>query len=413
MRQGDPISPNLFVIGMEALNLLIQHAVEGNFFSGSRVAIRGGEGEIISHLFYVDDTFLFCEPNKDQMKFLNWTLMWFEVMSGLRINLNKSENIPIGPVDNVAELTLELSCGIGSFPISYLGLPLGASHNSTGVWDSVEERFQKRLASWKMQYISKGGRITLIRSTLSSFPIYYLSLFRMPQKICTRLERIQRQFLWGGGSLEKKPHLVKWVTVCTEKKKGGLCLRKFSRLNKVLLCKWSWRFANERYALWRKVISSKYEETSGGWHTYDIKGGFGVRLWKEIRKEWPLFLQNVAFSLGGGRRISFWKDIWCGEEALYSLFPSMFLPAMQKDAMVANLWNWVREEGGWSPTFLRSFNDWEMEEVERFLSSIHKKKIRPWIEDKLLLKGSSHDNFSVRTMYSGLDLSFEIDFPSR
>ena len=90
-----------------------------------------------------------------------------------------------------------------------------------------------------MQYISKDGRITLIRSTLSSLLIYYLSLFRISQKICTRLERIQRKFLWGGGSLEKKPHLVKWAIVCTEKKKGGLGVRNFSRLNKALLCKWS------------------------------------------------------------------------------------------------------------------------------------------------------------------------------
>ena len=65
---------------------------------------------------------------------------------------------------------------------------------------------------------------------------------------------------------------------------------------------------------------------------------------------------------------------------LCSSFPSIFLLALQKDAMVIDLWNWVREEGGWSPTFLRSFNDWEMEEVERFLSSIHRKKIRLGIE---------------------------------
>ena len=71
LRQGDPISPYLFMIGMEALSLLIQHAVDGNYLSGSKVAIREGEGEVISHLFYADDTLLFCEPNKDQMKFLS------------------------------------------------------------------------------------------------------------------------------------------------------------------------------------------------------------------------------------------------------------------------------------------------------------------------------------------------------
>ena len=98
--------------------------------------------------------------------------MWFEAVSGLRINLNKSEIIPIGHVVNVEELASELGCSVGSLPTSYLGLPLGANHKALGVWDSVEERFQKRLL----------GRFStgLIRSTLSSLPIYYLSLFRMP-----------------------------------------------------------------------------------------------------------------------------------------------------------------------------------------------------------------------------------------
>ena len=102
--------------------------------------------------------------------------MWFEAVSGLRINLNKNQIIPIRPVVNVEELASKLGCGVGSLPTSYLGLPLGANHKALGVWDSVEERFRKRLASWKIQYISMGGRLTLIRSILSSLPIYYLSL---------------------------------------------------------------------------------------------------------------------------------------------------------------------------------------------------------------------------------------------
>ena len=103
--------------------------------------------------------------------------MWFDAMSGLKINLNKSEITPIGYVTNAEELVSELGCKIGSLPTTYLGLPLGAKHKALGVWDSVEERFRKRLASWKIQHISKGGRVTLFRSTLSILPIYYLSLF--------------------------------------------------------------------------------------------------------------------------------------------------------------------------------------------------------------------------------------------
>ena len=191
--------------------------------------------------------------------------MWFEAMSGLKINLAKREIIPIGPVTNLVELASELGCNIGSFPTSYLGLPLGAKHKALGVWDSIEERYRKRLAAWKTQYISKGGRITLIHSTLSNLPIYHLSLFRMPQKVCARLERIQRQFLWGGGSApEKKILLVSWATVCSEKSKGGIGLKSFSKLNKALLSKWSWRFANNKNALWRKAICCKFGESIGG-----------------------------------------------------------------------------------------------------------------------------------------------------
>ena len=132
---------------------------------------------------------------------------------------------------------------------------------------------------------------------------------------------------------------------------------------------------------------------------------------RKSAKEWPLLLQNSAFSLGNGRRIRFWKDVWCGEEVLCSLFPSMFSLAVQKDAMVSDMWNHFREEGGWAPTFLRPLNDWEMEEVGSFLSFIHMKKIRLEIEDNLLVKGSRLGNFLVRTMYNGLDSSVDIDFP--
>ena len=398
---------------MEALTRLLNRAVDGNYLSGSKIAGRDGVVYVISHLLYADDTLLFCGASKNQLKYLSWILMWFEALSGLKINLNKSEILPVGPVDNVSDLAVELGCGIGSLPSSYLGLPLGASHKALGVWDTVEDKFRKRLASWKSQYISKAGRLTLIQSTLSSLPIYCLSLFRMPASICSRLEKIQREFLWSGGSLAKKTHLVNWKTVCSEKKKGGLGLRRFSILNKALMRKWCWRFANERESLWRKVIRSKFGEDYGGWSSGDIKGGFGVGLWKEIRKEWTHLFQNTYLDLGNGSRISFWKDAWCGEEALSLTFPYLFRLTAQKNARVADLWNWESGEGGWNPIFLRSFNNWEMEEVDRFLQILCRKQINPLMEDKIIFKGSRNDGFSVKIMYRVLDCSPQVVFPSR
>ena len=135
---------------------------------------------------------------------------------------------------------------MGNLPSTYLGMPLGAPFKSVGAWDGIEERFRKRLAMWKRQYISKGGRITLIRSTLSNLPIYFMSIFQLPRAARMRLEQIQKDFLWGGGALEQKLHLVRWPIVCEDKSKGGLGVKSHGSFNKALLGKWVWRFANEK-----------------------------------------------------------------------------------------------------------------------------------------------------------------------
>ena len=118
---------------------------------------------------------------------VSWLLMWFEAILGLRINLDKSEILPMGIVENVEMLALELGCKVEALPSTYLGLPLGAPHKVVAVWDGVEERIRKRLAMWKRQFISKGGRITLIWSTLASMPIYLMSLMRLPRVVRLRL----------------------------------------------------------------------------------------------------------------------------------------------------------------------------------------------------------------------------------
>ena len=144
-------------------------------------------------------------------------------------------------------------------------------------------------------------------------------------------------------------------------------MRSLSKLSQALLCKWIWRFANEREPLWRRVISRKCGELVGGWNTGDIRGGYGTGLWKDIRKGWHTLSQNVVFSLGDVRRLRFWKDIWCGEVALSNVFPNLFNMAAHKEVMVVDIWDFSRAEGARSLVFVRDFNDWEIEEVERFL----------------------------------------------
>ena len=100
------------MIMMEALSCLLKTATCGGFLSPHKVQGRGGEGIQVSHLLFADNTLIFCEAQEEQITFLLWLLMWFEVISGLRVNLDKSELIPIGRVEDVEELAFELCCNL-------------------------------------------------------------------------------------------------------------------------------------------------------------------------------------------------------------------------------------------------------------------------------------------------------------
>jgi hypothetical protein len=87
--------------------------------------------------------------------------------------MSKSEIVPVGDVGDVEELAIILGCGVASLPIKYLGLPFGTKYKNSNIWNSIIERMENRLAGWKRLYLSKGGRLTLINSTLLSLPTYF------------------------------------------------------------------------------------------------------------------------------------------------------------------------------------------------------------------------------------------------
>ena len=95
----------------------------------------------IIHLLFANDTLVFCEPSIDQVCYLSWLLMWFEAMLGLKVNLDKSEIISAGRVENVEDLALEFGCKVSTLSSSYLGLPLGVRFKEVAIWDEVEERY--------------------------------------------------------------------------------------------------------------------------------------------------------------------------------------------------------------------------------------------------------------------------------
>ena len=201
-----------------------------------------------------------------------------------------------------------------------------------------------------------------------------MSLFRLPRKVKVRLEKIQRDFLWGG---ERKIHLVKWDIVCTSKRKGGLGIRKLSNLNKALLGKCNWRFSMEEEVVWWSIISLKYGMEDGGRFSNSPRGSFGVGLWKDIGKEVIQIRQNCSFKVGNGCKVRFWEDVWCSEALLCSSFPSLYEVASSKGDMVADLWEINGTGGGWNFRFERHVNDWELEEAQRFICTVSTKSLNP------------------------------------
>ena len=106
---------------------------------------------------------------------------------GLKVHVGKSEIVPVGEVNNLDTLANILQCRVGSLPMKYLGMPLGTSFKKTSIWNPILEKMEKKLSGWKRLYLSKGGRLMLLKSTLSSLSTYFLSLFTIPKSVAARL----------------------------------------------------------------------------------------------------------------------------------------------------------------------------------------------------------------------------------
>ena len=195
LRQGGPLSPLLFLLIMEVLSWILKKTENGGLIQGFHVGPISPTGICFSHLLFANETILFYDASREQLLSIRLVLSCFQAFTGLKVNVGKSEIVPIGEVSNIHNLANILHCKVGSLPMIYLGMPLGTSYKTASIWNPILERMEKKLAGWKWLYLSKGGRLTLLKSTLSRLLTYYLSLFTVPKAVAMRLERIQRNFL--------------------------------------------------------------------------------------------------------------------------------------------------------------------------------------------------------------------------
>jgi len=176
---------------------MLNSVVEHGMFEPYKV---GAHGDVaISHLQFADDTLLMGAKSWGNFRILKSVMMLSELISGLKVNFHKSMlygvNVSVSWLHEAASV---MHCKHGILPFLYLGLPIGGDPRKLVFWYPLVERIKKRLSGWKSRNLSMGSRFILLKSDLSSIPIYFLSFFKVPTGIISTLEYIFNTFFLGG-----------------------------------------------------------------------------------------------------------------------------------------------------------------------------------------------------------------------
>ncbi|GJQ94656.1 RNA-directed DNA polymerase, eukaryota [Tanacetum coccineum] len=225
-KQGDPLTPLLFILVMESLHLAFSRVVEAGIFKG----IRLNNSLALSHLFYADDALIIGEWSRDNLWGIINVLKCFYLASGLQINIHKSQLLGVGVSRlDIETETTSIGCSIMDNQFCYLGVMVGSNMSRHKAWVNVVLKLRSRLSKWKAKTLSIGGRLTLLKSVLGASPLYTMSIFKVPKD-----------------------------KVLASKKNEGLGVSSYFALNRALLCKWIWRFISQEDSLWFHVIQALY-----------------------------------------------------------------------------------------------------------------------------------------------------------
>jgi len=176
--------------------------VEAQLFQG----YGGGRGEVVrlTHLQFANDTLIIGEKSWRNARSMCAVLLFFEEISRLKVNFNKSMITGVNVTDTwLAEASLVMNCRRGPIPFVYLGLPIGGDSRKLSFWKPVVDRIVARLSVWNNKVLSSGSRLILLKYVLSSLPIYFLSFFKAPAGIISSIEYIFKK-KWCGSEDSRK-----------------------------------------------------------------------------------------------------------------------------------------------------------------------------------------------------------------
>ncbi|XP_048502717.1 uncharacterized protein LOC125498533 [Beta vulgaris subsp. vulgaris] len=323
LRQGDPISPLLFVICMEYMSRIIKFVGMKN---GFKFHHRCNSLQL-NHLVFADDVLLFCKGEFVSTYMILQGFKLFSDTSGLCVNKNKTAVYTAGMEEEEIKRILDVSGFVqGKLPFTYLGMQICSSRISNAACTVLCDKMINRIKIWSSRHLSYAARVQLINSVLMSLHTYWGQIIVIPKGVIKKIMEVCRAFLWSGEYYSTKPGNVDWNTTCLPKRAGGLGFRRIETWNQAALGKLIWAIAKKEDTLWIRWVNAVYVKNADWW-TYKAPSNASW-YWKcicdvkdKIKSsiDMPVFMQFQRYQISkiyklmvGDHPRCFWdKLVWC------------------------------------------------------------------------------------------------------
>ena len=340
LRQGDPLSPYLFVLAMEVFSRLLKSRYESGYIQYHPNA----EPVNISHLMFADDVMVFFDGSSSSLHGISESLDDFATWSGLHINQNKSELFTAGLCQQETNEALRYGYPLGSLPIRYLGLPLMHRKLRISEYSPLIDKIAGSFNAWSAKNLSFAGRLVLIKSVISGTVVFWITTFILPKGCIRKIESLCSKFLWSGQIEGPAFSKVSWETCCLPKKEGGLGLRRFETWNKTLCLRLIWLLFAEGGSLWVAWHKHYHLQDNNFWALSDHAQDSWH--WKSLLKLRTLARPFITCTINNGRSASFWFDQWTPLGPLIDCIGTsgpralrIRLSATVSEAVSGSLWN--------------------------------------------------------------------------
>ncbi|WOL07716.1 hypothetical protein Cni_G16463 [Canna indica] len=256
IRQGDPLSPFLYIIVAQTLTLLINKAVNDNLFTPLRI----NNTLAISHLMFADDILLAFKADDTSINSFKTIFGHYAQLTGQKVNFQKSAVFfpKYTPPTIKNNICTKLGIHEGSFPFKYLGAVISPRMPQEHAHDFLFDQLNSELDSWQTKYLSQAGRVTLIKYVLTSVPIHSMSISWFSQASMTKINSIISNFLWQDSPDKKGIHLISWSNTTLPKDVGGLGIKNIQLQSISLQARRVEAYLNNHESLWVDLVKTKY-----------------------------------------------------------------------------------------------------------------------------------------------------------